>query len=486
MATIGTGIQQGIEDGKIDYYDIMVIGRTGMGKSTTADKLLIANLTSRDYRGAEYKEPEMKNGERLVADDLTIWLISEEIKKAEKRLKDLIMCRGLEAPHKEVNFTHNQASPVTRNCELISNETTRIRILDVPGFFGEDSGEISETCSLYSSDGTLPQAISRAQNMACNDLGIMRKILHIQSAMRMEFKRILYFLPEKGPLVRGSGNLQVELGSMVHYFGESIFDCMVLIATMPEEVYECVPPGTNLFSESAVTKTKEKFEKALRRVLPHVVPLPKPPIVFVSMFDSCEVIFEKIRSAPVAKNAVRLMFDSETCARCGIKTKMLGKEKVACYFDNPSSTIPYEESTCHPCFIPKYSKVVKILGGIAHLLTFRVFMGKWPSFKNMDEICIDCRRAPGSRGCLQIDGEYRNGDELIRVEHTSSEDEPIIVDVEEYPEGQAANIEDYNVPPRESVERPQTAEHLVVVVEPPQRQVDVEAAYCDGIPDRKG
>ena len=35
--------QQGIEG--VSYYDIMVIGKTGQGKSTTTDKLLIANPT---------------------------------------------------------------------------------------------------------------------------------------------------------------------------------------------------------------------------------------------------------------------------------------------------------------------------------------------------------------------------------------------------------------------------------------------------------
>ena len=33
----------------IDYYDIMIIGKTGMGKSTTSDKLLMANLADHYY-----------------------------------------------------------------------------------------------------------------------------------------------------------------------------------------------------------------------------------------------------------------------------------------------------------------------------------------------------------------------------------------------------------------------------------------------------
>ena len=483
----GAGVQQGIEEGKIDYYDIMIIGRTGMGKSTTADKLLVANLTNRDYRGAEYTEPTVEK-QKILADDLTIWLISEEVEKAKKRLKDLVMCRGLNDPHVEINFAHKEESPITRNCELISNETTKVRILDVPGFFGVDAGEASENSSLYSSNGSLPTSITRAQNMAFNDLGIMRKILHIQSAMRMEFKRILYFLPEKGPLERGSGNLQMELGSMEHYFNKSIFDCMVLIATMPASVYRHLPPDATPFDENDMKKTRDNFQTALRKVLPGSEPLPKPPIVFVSMFDSCEAIFDKIHRAPVAKNMVRLVFDSETCARCGIKTKMLGKDKVACYFgQNTSNTIPFEESTCHPLFMPKYSKLVKVLGGIAHLLTFQVFMGKWPSFKNMDEICIDCRRAPGSRGCKQIGKDFIHKGESIPVKHTNDENEPIIVEVEET-EGGAHNDENYPIHPRET--QPEstecTAEHVIVAIEHPQKEIVVEEGCYMGVPDQKG
>ena len=70
-----SGTQQGIEDTTIDYYDIMVIGKTGMGKTTTADKLLVANPDQIKYE-AEYTEPE-RNGECMNVEDLSIWLLSD-------------------------------------------------------------------------------------------------------------------------------------------------------------------------------------------------------------------------------------------------------------------------------------------------------------------------------------------------------------------------------------------------------------------------
>lgn len=76
MASLELSVQQGIEDAMIDYYDIMIIGKTGMGKSTTADKLLVANLDGLDYRGAEYSEPVTEEG-RMNVEDLSIWLLSD-------------------------------------------------------------------------------------------------------------------------------------------------------------------------------------------------------------------------------------------------------------------------------------------------------------------------------------------------------------------------------------------------------------------------
>ena len=49
-----TTVQAGIGESGINYYDIMVIGNTGQGKSTTADKILIANPDGRRYV-AEYQ-----------------------------------------------------------------------------------------------------------------------------------------------------------------------------------------------------------------------------------------------------------------------------------------------------------------------------------------------------------------------------------------------------------------------------------------------
>ena len=412
--------QQGIGDTAVDYYDIMVIGKTGMGKSTTADKLLVANPDHHVYRGAQHSEPQIDR-EHMTLDNLSIWLHSDapdEQLRIKTRLKNLIFFRSMNEPHQEINQFHateQTVSGMTLSCELISNESTKVRVLDVPGFFGQgDTGAL---------DASAGEKARCTINVA---LGIMRTILQLQAAMNMKFRRILYFLPEQGALKRSSALLEMELTTMANYFGRAIFECMVVIATLPAEVYEFAADKV-VFSDAHLDKTRKNFDIALSRALPNEKGnLPKPPIVFISLMDSCEAILENIDKAVVASDQIELEFDPMVCARCGVKAKIIKSEKVAVYTDeNESNTIPYEESTCHPFLVPKYTKVVKFFGGVAHLLTLKRFMGKWPSFGNLDEVCVACQLRPGSRGCKKVDSKYTIKGHEVVVEHTQKTSEPV-------------------------------------------------------------
>ena len=423
-----TSFHQGIDRSTIDYYDIMVIGRTGMGKSTTADKLVIANLDSRDYCGEQHTD-ETRQGVRVAMSDLSMWLISDiegEMDRVTKRLKNLVMFRGLENPHKEVNSFYNSPDvQATVKSQLISNESSNVRVLDVPGFFGEAE----------SGNGTLDNS---AERVKAKGLAIMREVLRIQATMHMNFRRIVYFLPDRGPLARSHKVLEIEMELMVHYFGKSIFDCMVMIATVNPDVYQFIPPDVVPFSSDAERKTRMKFQETLARVLSQDERPPddKPPIVFISMNDSCEDIYWKIKHAPVIVDEVRLAFDCSTCSRCGIKAKFVQgrKGKVACYVDeDPSTSIAYEESLCHPMIISKYWMITRVVGGIAHFITNKKYLGKWPDFHNADdEICINCGQVPGSRGCVKVNTRYKLKGKVgeINVDHHYDFNERVVFEAE--------------------------------------------------------
>ena len=387
--------QGGIEDSVIEYYDIMIIGRTGMGKSTTSDKLIIANLTNRDYRGEAYVEKIVERG-LMKMSDLSMWLVSDadwEKGQVTKRLKNLIFFRRLENPHEAVNTFHCDMMQSEPTFTCISNETTKVRILDVPG-------SVSTSASL--------------------SVTIMREILRIQASIRMNFKRILYFIPQRGALNRESHMVQMDFQIMTHYFGTSIFDCMVLIATLPPEVYENVPPGTIIpFSQNNIIRTQKHFQNSINTILPQDEHFPdyKPPVVFISMNDTCEDIFTKVKTAPIIFDGIRLNYKHGECIHCGLKTKFLkvGAEvvNIACYTVDPSCCIPYEESLCHPLMIQKFWGVSKlyIFGGIYRTLTGKSY--------RPGETCIHCRKIPGESGCMKVGTYYYNTvkNERLLVDH---------------------------------------------------------------------
>ena len=355
----------------IDYYDIMVIGRTGMGKSTTSDKLIIANPDGHDYRGEQHPDEEIVNEDQMQMSDLCVWLVPDGAEDEVKRhLKDLIMARSLDKPHEEVTNIYKESNVATTRCQVFSNETTKTRVLDVPGFFGEDfSGKPKQ---------------DTANKVTITGVRIMREILRIQALLRMHFRRIIYFIPERGPLERPHKVLQMELEQMLHYFGKAIFNCMILVATQPANVYKYIPPDQVPFSDEDHVTTRDNFVITLRRALSEddgSADNAIPPIVFISMRDSCEEVMKKVKEASVISQQLTIPFECQACSRCGLKAKWLRnkenkKVKIACYAgEDPSLSIPYEESRCHPMIVPKYYEITKIIGGIAHVITRRKYIG---------------------------------------------------------------------------------------------------------------
>ena len=107
---------------------------------------MIANLKNLDYHGESYVE-EIIQESRMFSSDLSIWLISEaegELEHLSQRLKNLVMFRGLNDPRQQVNDFYTTSGDQTTKSRLISNETTKVRILDVPGFFGKDCDRTPE------------------------------------------------------------------------------------------------------------------------------------------------------------------------------------------------------------------------------------------------------------------------------------------------------------------------------------------------------
>ena len=105
---------EGGDDEKSAYYDILLLGRTGQGKSTPANKLLQTDVAFLD------------------ANPYTQHYISEEIQANSGEPGHA--AGGGEEESKVIFKTGKGIESVTGKCKLVSNVVTNIRVLDTPGF----------------------------------------------------------------------------------------------------------------------------------------------------------------------------------------------------------------------------------------------------------------------------------------------------------------------------------------------------------------
>ena len=151
-------------------------------------------------------------------------------------------------------LTGSGTDSVTKECQLRINDNG-IRVLDCPGF--ADSDDVKQHGVLES------------------NLQIFRWIIRAQEDNNLEFSRVLYFLPTRGPPERADGVLQEEIRAMHEYFGDDIFDVMVLITTShPRHQHDFEEEDYDQTSEVFMKAYKKMIEKSLRKC-PPILYLPK-------------------------------------------------------------------------------------------------------------------------------------------------------------------------------------------------------------------
>ena len=392
-----------------DYYDILVMGKTGKGKSSTVDKLLVPDLqTSESERSGDSNtgndEPiiERKTGE-IKFKNLRAKILSWELEDYENtkdRLKNIDFCKAIaDQSHKEIDRLRKGKEAqygYTQHCELLKNN--EIRVLDTPGFYS-------------------PHLMEGATNADESNLAIVRHIIHVQAAENLKFKQIVYFLPKCGPLTRADRIVQHDIQYMVKFFSKTIFKCMVLVGTAQARF----SAKTNVtseekFSEDELEETRQYFQDALEREFKErqedTEGLPEPPIIFIAMTDTCEGILNKVKEAKVVDNDYLLEFNSKTCCKCSIE---FNEDNTLCEYRKPGekawiNPCPYTNSLCHPKILPAVTPSSLAIG-VLKLVIF-----EWNFTK---EQCVKCNKAPGSRGCLKVHTEFQYKEKKIIVEHSS-------------------------------------------------------------------
>lgn len=352
-----------------EYYDILVVGKTGMGKSTTSNRLLGINEGS---------------GVSEATGTHRVWTADDEEPSEED---PYAYCK-----------TGDGEKSITTRCKLVSNNKSNVRVLDTQGF----------------ADFELTKAVGVLEG----NLGIMRSIINKQEKHNLRFRRILYFIPIRGPPERADGNLQEEIKVLYEFLGDNVIKVMVIIATNFKGRYQKYG-----FDEGDVAQVQKIFTVAFEKIIGSKLDQ-CPPVVYLPFSETN--VLNKIQGAKVIHDPLghKLHTQKHRCLRCGGKfvyNDSKGTVKV-----DENSGQPCEENKCHPTFVQKYSIKEKIVGGVAHTATFGIvatyqwYSGKtiWPGFTNSDEICPECKLFPGSKGCTDVGKD----DQARTTQHSSELD----------------------------------------------------------------
>ena len=377
--------------------DVLLLGMTGRGKSTTGNKLINAD-------GKDAKR-QLTRGELKV-----VWPMPDGTAADPNSKQQQI-------PHFEAGAG---AKSVTNCCRVITNLATGYRVVDTRGF--------------APSDVDIPAVEG--------NLEIIRDMVGVTTDVGLQYHRVLYFLPFRDLPERADKYWQDELAVLWHYFGVDVLKNMVFVVTKRaprsgKEKY--TKPTTDIddvFGEGSTEEMVEVFEESVKCAIKRREDTDAPdcpPVIFLPSTATAEDVAAVVRDVKVREpSGIKLRFRSSTCCKCAsvIRYRCEGSGSSGTPIEVVKNIRPQEKSSCHPAIIPKYSRLEKVAGGTLHITTlgvpaaikhaFKLSKKLWPWFTNSKVHCANCKKAPNRNGCITIGETYKikKGNE-ITVRHNS-------------------------------------------------------------------
>ena len=275
-------------------------------------------------------------------------------------------------------------------CQLLQSKDVDYRILDSQGF-------------------TPPSIFRSNAEVSMQNFSILQHIIQVQDNMELQFARVLYFLPVRGPLEKAEGYLQEELRTLDKFIGPKIFESMVFIATIHERLHKL----NITFTAEDESISKDCLKQAFHLACPDFKK-EIPPIIFIAFNDNTDMVRRKVKEAKFGHNLTRIQFKDLICLNCGIKLLTSrdtdGLRRIVGTETMDGTIVDIKESFCHPAINPHVLQQMIRWFGMIIGYTYEVKM-----------YCTYCNKSPSKQGCYKIGTKImqssQNQTRTILVQH---------------------------------------------------------------------